>query len=224
LKIVTKDKNIRNEVGKMLKTLFPDGDVQIDRNGTVTLGRKKVVAKKSTKPLGAECISDLVNSKNDWLIIPDVADPTIPNGFLWPQTVARNFDGFAIDGKKGKGCGGEIHVPTSRCKFEFGAYDPTGKPRLASILIVFAHELCGHAWYNDTGEHDPRPQPRGNRPGHDQAIKRENKIRIEQSGKKKLAKSDMRGLFNDKEKGESVWRKKGKTKWETRRPTTDDLK
>jgi hypothetical protein len=72
----------------------------------------------------------------------------------------------------------------------------------------------------NNGLHDPRPQPRGNRPGHDQAIILENKIRVELGG----PKADVRGLFNDPNKGESLWKMKGAAKWLQSKPSPDDLK
>jgi RHS repeat-associated protein len=225
IRITTKDEKLKKEIFEMLKTLYPDGDLKLQANGDVELGKDFVPPAKSKNPKAAQAMTDLIKSDNVWRIIPDVADPKIPGRAMWPYTQADNGkEAVEKNGKAGKGTGGDVHTPTSRSKFEFGAYDPKGNAQKASNTIVLAHELFGHAWFMNQGKHDPRPQKRGDRPGHDQAIDMENQIRLELSGKKKLPDSELRGKFADPKKGESLWKKKGGDEWLERAPKDDDLK
>jgi hypothetical protein len=112
-------------------------------------------------------------------------------------------------------------------------------PHAVSEIIILAHELCGHAWYYDQEKLDPRPQPRGDRPGHDQAINKENEIRREQYGEGEVPPELTRGLYDDPKRGEAIWRVKRDARlvyaaplawwtteynpWRTDRPTAADI-
>jgi RHS repeat-associated protein len=217
LSIANTSKVAGQETLANLQKLCPDGKLKSDE-GKVALGNADICKKeqeqfkKCATKTGCECLCDVINSKFDWVIIANVGTP---GGALWPHTVPTDEQGAY--GPLGTGSGGTVYTTTSESKLEFGAYDPTGKAHKASDVIILGHELCGHAWPMTKGTHDPRPQPRGNRPGHDEAIAIENKIREEQQVK------EMRGLFKDPKSGESVWRVAGKDKWEERRVMRRDI-
>jgi hypothetical protein len=109
----------------------------------------------------------------------------------------RNYDG-----NPGQPTGGTIFAPTSDSEAEFGAYDPDGNPVVVDYHIFLGHELCGHAALLDRGVHIPGDQIRGNRPGHDEAIDEENRIREEQR------LTIMRGKWGDPQNGESFSRRR----------------
>jgi RHS repeat-associated protein len=219
-----KGSNAAKETYENLKKLCPDGDLKMDPGGEITVGKKdfcKNIPKDCKTKWGCTCICTIVDSKYDWVIIPNVGTP---GGPLWPHTVPSDQAGaYGTPNSKGTGSGGVVYTPTQSSKLEFGAYDPKGNARSASDVIILGHELCGHAYYMTQGLHDPNPQPRGNRPGHDQAIDMENNIRREQSGKEKLPDEELRGKFADPKKGESVWRKKGEKEWKESAPSRRDV-
>ena len=95
--------------------------------------------------------------------------------------------------------GGSVLTPVGEGGTVWQAYDRKGDLQDAPNWLVLGHELCGHAMHMDAGTHDPRPQPKNNRPGHDQAINEENKLAREHG-------LGERGLFKDPKRGESAFR------------------
>jgi RHS repeat-associated protein len=215
-----------NEVLAMLRKLYPEGDLFMTRDGLIKRGPNR---KKSSHPEAEKCITDLITDRRQrhiWEIRPIVAVPkdyvdgntnivhpfTLPDGvqFSFPHPTLRNVvitlagkPGYVKpDGRKNPpGTGGIIYVPTSKSELAFGDYDNNGRTEQPDLVIILAHELCGHAWYLNKGEEKRVQQPHGFRFGHDQAIKMENKIRKEQG------LTRMRGLYSERRKhGESVWR------------------
>ena len=124
----------------------------------------------------------------------------VENGRTWPHTVPddENAGNAGEDGSSGGGTGGTIEVPTTDSNAEFDAYDAKGASQIAPYRIVLGHELCGHAAPYDAGTHDRRPQRKGDRPGHDQAIDRENGVREDQG------MTTRRGKYDDPNRGEST--------------------
>ena len=230
LKLIIADKpaGARKEIFDLLIKLFPDGQLKIDASGVVTIGNANIGTNLADckTPAAGEAIYYIINSSKVVTIVPDVADPSVPGWRLNPTTLfvgteqkPTEFVGPAFLNTPGEGADATCHVPASGSQFEFGHYDPKGAMVGDEILIVLAHELCGHAWYGIRGLENPHQFPHGNRPGHDQAIKIENLIRQEQGIK------DMRGLFQDKPHcGESLWRRKGSATWLERPPTEGDIK
>jgi RHS repeat-associated protein len=240
LKIWMKDKEAAKEAFSLLKKLYPDGNLQMDDSGVVTLGPGHKVGKASSAPVASECIADIINSRYVWEIRPNIGDSASqdkehPRGApVFPTTKPDNY---AAGIRKtpggeagGEGTGGTIWVPVSKSVFEFGAYDPTGVIRAASLEVILAHELCGHAWFFTKGLEDPRPLNKEGRlkhNGHDQSIEYENLIRAELQGKPldKMDKSQLRGTSKNEKRGESAWRKKGSDKWiELPPPGPQDLR
>jgi hypothetical protein len=101
------------------------------------------------------------------------------------------------NGNPGIPTGGTVVTPVAGGGTVWQSYDKNGKLQDTPNWRVLAHELCGHAFHMDDGTHDPRPQPKNNRPGHDQAIDGENSIASEHPGQ------PVRGSYNDPGMGES---------------------
>jgi len=192
--------------------MVPDGDLQFGKDGvTIEFGPN---ANKNRSEFGKK-LNDLIDSTNTWTIIPDVKDSkNFKEPVGGPFTKPANANGLATaSGLPGLGSGGEIHIPTSKSEYEFGAYDPNDRVQLTDPVIIFGHELFGHAWFLNNGTHDGRPQKWGDRPGHDQAIKVENLLRKFLAGKNELKPSELRGLWANPMKGESMLRMRGTIEW-----------
>jgi hypothetical protein len=152
----------------------------------------------SATPKGCCCLQSLVKSGNTWTI--EAKKMTAENGD-WPRTTPDTDDGMQrLGGRPGSGTGGSVETPVQGGGSVWQSYDKNGKLQDAPNWRVLAHELCGHAFHMDKGTHDPRPQPKNNRPGHDQAIDAENAVAGEHPGQPE------RGSFNDPNRGESAFR------------------
>lgn len=198
---------ITGDLISQLQKLCPDADFLVWDDGEVKPTDasfcEEIVDANPPKET-CKCLCQLINSDNTWTVLGVKMDP---GGTVWPNTDPD-------DGAKGNaqangnptpgGTGGKIYSPTTDSKSEFGAYDPKGNKVWVSEEVILGHELCGHAAHMDRGDHDPRPQFKGNRPGHDQAIDEENKVRRD------LGLKTRRGKFNDPNKGESFKRPKKK--------------
>jgi len=173
-----------------LSTLCPEAGFSLADDGSVTaiVGGCEA-ASGGPNSAACQCVCRLITSKNTWNVHggPEELPYTAP---------ADDQGDTQPGGGKGKGCGGEIHAPTTDSPWDYGAYDTNGNKLYVPKPIVLGHELCGHAAHMDAGDHVPGPQPKGNRPTHDQAIDEENKIRGQQG-------VDPRGKFADPNHGES---------------------
>jgi hypothetical protein len=138
-----------------------------------------------------------MNSTNKWVIRG--VKMNVDTG-VWPNTLPDDSE----KGSNGKGTGGVITVPTTDSEYEFDAYDPEGTDVTVPYHKVTGHEIAGHAKHFDKGDHDARPQVKGDRPGHNQAIDEENVLRIEQ----RLTK--VRGRYSNPNRGESTAHKRKK--------------
>ncbi|MDX2302741.1 MAG: OmpA family protein [Microscillaceae bacterium] len=137
-----------------------------------------------------QCLCDLHNSADPepWKILIDDSD--------WPHTEEANR---------------RVTVHSSRSMMEFGAWGggtQAGQRILQPNTRVLGHELCGHAWLMETGNHPHAPivtgtsgQPMG-RPSHDPTVTIENQVARDMFG----ANADERGLFAAPHHGESFAR------------------
>lgn len=158
------------------------------------------ISGESTPDSGCLCLCRLIGPDHDWELVGTRMD----DKSVWPETNPNNGGQGSrqADGSPGTGTGGTIRVPTTDSAMEYGAYDPKGNKVYVDYVIVLGHELCGHAAHFHAGDHDPRPRaPNGLRPGHDQAVQEENRIRRQQG------MNTMRGEFADPHHGESFARR-----------------
>ncbi len=211
--VQTNAKTIEN----YLKTLCPEGgaSVKVDPgSGAVGIDKtfcspvalpKGVAGPSSPAPAttskfktGCSCICDFTASVHDWKIEVDDAD--------WPHT---DFDDDPGSEKPGVGTGGKVTAPSPNSPKLWGAATAGGATLDIDPWLVLGHELCGHAWLGDRGEHGPDMTPLRGEGGHQKTVERENLLRAEQG-------IDLRGTFKDPYCGESYWRDKaapGKVHW-----------
>lgn len=148
-------------------------------------------AQVASTATGCTCLCDMVASKNAWRIVVDDAN--------WPHTL---FDNNA-DAKKPGGTGGKVTTPSPNSPKLWGAATTTGKELEIDPWLVLGHELCGHGWLGDRGQHGPdEAQPRGEG-GHQATVARENLLRAEHG-------IELRGTFKQPHCGESFWKDKKK--------------
>jgi len=200
-----------------LKTLCPDGaaSVKVDpKSGGVSIDKafcspvalpKGVAGPPSPAPAttskfktGCSCICDFTASAHDWKIEVDDTD--------WPHT---DFDDDPGSETPGVGTGGKVTAPSPNSPKLWGAATAGGKTLDIDPWLVLGHELCGHAWLGDRGEHKPDMTPPRGEGGHQKTVERENLLRAEHG-------IDLRGTFKDPYCGESYWRDKaapGKVHW-----------
>jgi hypothetical protein len=149
-------------------------------------------AQTSATPVGCGCLCDMIGSAHPWTIVVDDAS--------WPHT---RFDDNKGAETPGTGTGGTVTAPSPNSTKLWGAGTVSGSTLDIDAWLVLGHELCGHGWLGDRGEHAPdHAQPRGEG-GHQETVKRENRIRAEH-------KIELRGGFKDPNCGESYWRDKAK--------------
>jgi hypothetical protein len=145
-------------------------------------------AQSSTTPVSCGALCDMVGSAHVWTIVVDDA--------AWPHT---SFDNDANASTPGTGTGGSVTAPSPNSPKLWGAGTTTGAALDSPAWLVLGHELCGHAWMGDRGEHGPdEAQPRGEG-GHQATVGRENLIRGEHG-------MTLRGGFKDPNCGESYFR------------------
>ena len=93
---VTSPAPTRDAILKTLQKLYPDGDLQMDMFGKITLGKNAKPAKDSAHPQAATIITDLINSKFDVRIQGVVGDPmwSIESTVRFPVTIPeKELDG-----------------------------------------------------------------------------------------------------------------------------------
>ncbi len=140
---------------------------------------------------GCDCLCDMIKSKNDWKIIVDDSS--------WPHT--RFSDQKNAHNKGSGGSGGIVTAPSPNSTKLWGATTKSGVDLNIDSWLVLGHELCGHGWLGDRGEHAPdRAKPRGSG-GHQATVARENLLRREHG-------IEERGGYRDPYCGESFWREK----------------
>lgn len=218
LVLEAKDTAEGKDILEQLRKLCPEGDFVVDENGEITSKNPDFCMqagdeKRVKHPAACSCICQLIMSKNTWKLrgVKMFYDD-VESGRHWPHTTPDDEKAGSMqpssmqpNGKPGSGTGGTIEAPTTDSEVEFDTYDPQGSDQPIPYHKVLGHELCGHAKYFDNGTHDPRPQVRGDRPGHNQAIDEENILRIEEE------MTTMRGRYNNPKRGESTAHKR-KTK------------
>lgn len=229
LTVVDPKSNIPNPGGKgavqtnaktiedYLKTLCPEGaaSVKVDPgSGAVSIDKtfcspvalpKGIAGPPSPAPAetskfktGCTCICDFTASAHDWKIEVNDAD--------WPHT---DFDDDPGSETPGKGTGGKVTAPSPNSPKLWGAATAGGATLDIDPWLVLGHELCGHGWLGDRGEHKPDVTPPRGEGGHQKTVERENLLRAEHG-------IDLRGTFKDPYCGESYWRDKaapGKVNW-----------
>jgi hypothetical protein len=195
-------------IEKYLKTLCPTGSVAVDPPaGTAAINASfctpvalpagvagppgPAPAQTSKTATGCGCICDLVNSAHLWTIIVDDAQ--------WPHTIPDDPD--AGNGKKPGGTGGTVTAPSPNSPKLWGAATRGGKELDIDPWLVLGHELCGHGWLNDSGQHGPDETSKRGEGGHQATVARENALRAEHG-------IDPRGSFKDPDCGESYSRDK----------------
>jgi hypothetical protein len=193
-------------IEQYLSELCPDGTPKVDKAGDVMMSSglcsKELVGPSFMGPLtakqqrvktltGCTCLCDMIGSANLWKIFVDDTS--------WPHT---RFDDDAKAHKKGSGgSGGLVTTPSPNSDKLWGATTKSGADLNIDPWLVLGHELCGHAWLGDRGEHAPdKVAPRGSG-GHQATVKRENLIRQEHG-------IEERGGYRDPYCGESFWRDK----------------
>lgn len=187
----------------MIQTICPEAS--LDENGVITVGD----ATLSRNPKGCCCIKQLADSKNTWMIIGKVMNqrtrntPPVDVPVTWDDRTGNPSLVYPPEGQQGppapgSGTGGGVIVPLPGGNIDWGYIDVDGKPRIAPLWRILAHELCGHAAFMDAGLEDNGhggraviPNPKPGRPEHDQAINAENEIANEHKGESK------RGKYND---------------------------
>lgn len=229
LKVLDPKSNIPNPGGKgavqtnaktiedYLKSLCPDGaaSVKVDAgSGEVSIDKtfcspvalpKGIAGPPSPAPAqtskfktGCSCICDFTASAHDWRIEVNDAD--------WPHT---DFDDDPGSETPGTGTGGKVTAPSPNSPKLWGAATAGGATLDIDPWLVLGHELCGHGWLGDRGEHAPDATPPRGEGGHQKTVERENLLRAEHG-------IDLRGTFKDPYCGESYWRDKaapGKVNW-----------
>lgn len=200
-----------------LKSLCPDGaaSVKVDAgSGAVSIDKtfcspvalpKGMAGPPSPAPAttskfktGCSCICDFTASAHDWRIEVNDAD--------WPHT---DFDDDPGSETPGTGTGGKVTAPSPNSPKLWGAATAGGATLDIDPWLVLGHELCGHGWLGDRGEHKPDVNPPRGEGGHQKTVERENLLRAEHG-------IDLRGTFKDPYCGESYWRDKaapGKVNW-----------
>lgn len=204
LQVVTQEGKIgrrqRKEIESMLRTICKE--TEVDRAGNVRVP-DALGAKYSN---GCCCLKKLADSKNNWSIegrIMNAESGGKPT--TWDNNTGNSSPVYLPEGQvgppaPGSGTGGGVIVPLPGGNIDQGFIDPQGKPHIAPLWRVLAHELCGHAVFMDNGTEDIGPQaqtgiavdPESGRPEHDQAIRAENSIAGEHPGE------PLRGEYNDK--------------------------
>jgi hypothetical protein len=106
---------------------------------------------------------------------------SVPMASNWPNTLLGNDPVI------------RIHEPSGQ-SLEIGAFSPSGRAFYYENWRILAHELCGHARLNQS-----QGGSRGSRPGHNSTIDVENDIAFEHGP------YEMRGHYNDRRQGESLW-------------------
>lgn len=187
-------------VKNYLTKLCPTGKVGVDgAGGEVTIDgafcKDPAGAKASKTQTGCGCICDLVESKNKWKILVDDKN--------WPHTIFDDDD--AALGKKKGGSGGIVTTPSPNSPKLWGASTASGNLLDTDPWLVLGHELCGHAWLGNSGQHAADETPPRGKGGHQATVKRENLLRKEHG-------IELRGTFKDPNCGESYWRKKSSPK------------
>lgn len=145
----------------------------------------------SKQPTGCGCLCDLVYSKHQWMIKVDDSS--------WPHTIFD--DSKAANRKKPGGTGGTVTTPSPNSPKLWGASTVSGKALDIKAWLVLGHELCGHGWLANFGLHGPDVATSRGEGGHQETVKRENKLRKEHGIK-------LRGTFKHPNCGESYWRDK----------------
>jgi hypothetical protein len=185
------------EVFAMLKQLWPEGDLQMDAQGNVTIG-PNARFDKMVHPQASMRLALLILSKHPWFIHPTVADPSFGREMRpHPVTIPDNKKNGST---RGVGTFGHVWLPTSRSTMIFGHLDSKGRPVIPSLLIILAHELLGHASHNDRGIEDDRDLSKAGRQthnGHDKTIKVENMIGRELLKSNTIDVFVPRGLHDD---------------------------
>lgn len=179
------------------------GDVTIDEDlcleldfAAASLIPRPEVAGTQT-PAGCGCVCDVVHSSNDWEIQTHLGGPT--TGF---------YSTAGAYGTEPGGTGGIIKIPSPNAETVYGAVTESGERLPAEPWLLFAHELCGHAWLADRGREPNRNPPRWGRGGggHEATVERENQIRREHG-------IPERGDYRDPYCGESYSVENGSYDW-----------
>src|SRR5688572_16546466 len=100
-------------------------------------------AKTSSTAVGCTCLCDIINSSNTWKIKIDDGS--------WPHT---DFDDHVKATTIGSGgSGGIVTTRSPNSPLKFGAATASGKIMDIDPWLILGHELCGHAWMGDKGDH-----------------------------------------------------------------------
>jgi hypothetical protein len=196
-----------NALKEMLRTICDKARVRTDGSVNIVGGTTG-----SSTPAGCCCLQALVASENTWRVRGEVmnvdenGEPT-----NWPNTLESGTGGTlqplppGVLGPEapGAGTGGTVTTPLPGGNADWGFFDPTGAPLNAPHWRILGHELCGHAFFLDSGTHWNTPPghtgDRGDRPEHDQAIGAENDVAREHN-------APTRGTWDDPGQGESFVR------------------
>jgi hypothetical protein len=182
-----------------LQTLCSSGAVKVDAgSGDVSLGAGfcqdqplppgfegppiPSPALRSTEKTGCGCLCDMVGSVRQWTIRISDTD--------WPNTTGQ-----------------VVTIPSPNSELLYGAATASGKAQLMDPWLVLGHELCGHAWLDETKS--PVSKALRGEGGHQEAIARENEVRKEH-------KIEERGDFKAPYCGESFSQEKagpGPVEW-----------
>lgn len=205
------DQTNATTVQNYLSTLCKSGSPSVSSSGKIDVGKGFCTpmliptgfglmpmpppAAFSKTPTGCGCVCDMVHSKHSWRIKVDDIN--------WPHTDFDDRD--AANGKKPGGTGGLVTTPSPNSPKLWGAATAKGKALDIDPWLVLGHELCGHGWLGNYGKHGPDVAKARGKGGHQETVKRENKLRAEHG-------IDLRGTHKDPYCGESYWRDKKKAK------------
>ena len=120
---------------------------------------------------GCCCIGSLVSSSNHWTIEARKLSAKSPKKkSRHPETYPNDVE----NGTNGTGTGGVVRTPSEGGDTVWTTPDKSGKRNVAPNWRILGHELCGHAFHFDKGDHAIGT--------HDQAIQDENDIAAEHPG------------------------------------------
>ena len=148
-----------------LETLCSDGDVSIDPiTGRISTDYQG----GGDQPGTCEALSDMIDTQNNWSVRVDDAQ--------WPHTGPSETTGYT-----GGGTGGYVTAPSPNNGKRWGAATQSGGQEEIPPWLVLGHELLGHAWMLDRGEHphEALGAPARGEGGHAHTVDRENLIREE---------------------------------------------
>jgi len=150
-------------------------------------------------PTGCECLCDLAKSAHLWKIkVDDAADR--------PETEYNDESKASKIGTGEIGTGGSVKVPSPNNPKLWGAGTASGKALVVDPWLILGHELCGHAWLANFGQHEATGDAGRGMGGHQLTVARENELRKEHG-------IELRATFREPNCGETFWQdKKGSAK------------